>query len=326
MDRRDFLGVIAVAAIPSGAYAQPARKVYRIGFLGAASAAAPASKRRVEAFRDGLRKLGYVEGANLVIDFRWAEDDVERLLRLARELLGLGPDVLVSQGSRATRAAKTATSKLPIVMLAVGDAVGAGLVASLAHPGGNITGSSFLAPQIYAKQLELLREAAPHITRVAVLLNPDNPANRAVLQSMDVATRPLKVTVTPIEARSPAGFDQAFGAMARQRLDAIVVSADPMLTANGAAIAQRALAQRLPSASARDYAEAGGLLGYGANIVDLYARAPRFVDRILKGAKPGDLPVEQPTHFELVLNLKTAKALGITFGQALRQRADEVIE
>jgi len=285
-----------------------------------------ASARRGAAFREGLRGLGYVEGTNVIIEFRWAEGESDRLAELARELVRLRVDVLVTQGMTATRAAKDATSTTPIVMLAIGDAVGAGLVASLARPGGNVTGSTFVGPQLYAKQVELLKEAIPRLARVAVLMNPDNPGNRSVLQVMEGTAHAMKVVLAEIDARGPAEFEAAFRAMAQQRVDAIVVSADAILTANAGAVADLAIRQRLPAASGLDFAESGGLLGYGPNIYELYSRAPRFVDKILKGVKPADLPVEQPTKFELVINLKTARTLGLTIPQSLLLRADEVIQ
>jgi putative ABC transport system substrate-binding protein len=307
---------------------QQAGRVYRIGFLGVASASASVTQRRIEAFRTGMRALGYVEGSNLIIEFRWAEGDANRLAELAGDLIRLRVDLLVTQGSTSTRIAKVATSTIPIVMLAVGDAVGAGLVASLARPGGNVTGSTFLGQQIYAKQLELLKEAIPSVARVAVLMNPDNPANRPVLQSLEAVGHGLKVVLMEIDARGPAEYEGAFRAMEQQRADALIVSADASLTTNARVIAGLAVKHRLPATSAwSDFTESGGLLGYGPNIYDLYGRAaPRFVDQILRGAKPAELPVEQPTKFDLVINLKTAKVLGITIPQSLLLRADEVIK
>ena len=314
--------------LPRAGITQQAGRLFRIGFLGVASASASVTMRRIDAFRTGMRALGYAEGSNLTIDFRWAEGDADRLAELARDLIRLRVDVLVTQGSTSTRAAKAATSTIPIVMLAVGDAVGAGLVASLARPSGNVTGSTFLGEQIYAKQLELVKEAIPTIARVALLMNPDNPANRPVLQSLEVVARGMKVVLTEIDARGPAEFEGAFRLMGQQRVDALVVSADAILTTNARAIAGLAVRHRLPATSAwADFTESGGLLGYGPNIYDLYGRAaPRFVDNIFKGAKPADLPVEQPTKFDLVINLKTAKLLGIMIPQSLLLRADDVIQ
>jgi len=327
-DRRTVLGAVAamLVTLPFASQAQPAARVYRIGFLGAASASAPVSARRVEAFRRGLRELGYIEGKNVIVDFRWAEGDADRLPEFARELIRLRVDVLVTQGTTATRAAKEATSTIPIVMLAVGDAIGAGLVTSLARPDGNVTGSTFLGPQLYAKQLEMLKQAIPRIERVAVLMNPDNPINRAVTQGMEGTAHAMKVALTQIEARGTTEFAEAFSTMARHRVDAFVVIADPILNANLREIADLAIKQRLAGTSGWEFAESGGLFGYGPNVNELWGHAPRFIDKILKGAKPADLPVEQAKKFEFVINLKTAKALGITVPQSLLVRADQVIE
>ena len=325
--RRAFRAMAAMLlALPLAGQSQPTGKVYRIGFLGAASASAPTSARRIEAFRKGLRELGYVEGTNVIVELRWADGDARRLPELARDLVLLQVDVLVTQGTTATRTAKEATSTIPIVMLAVGDAIGAGLVASLARPGGNVTGSTFLGPQLYAKQLEMLKHAIPRVARVAVLMNPDNPINRAVIQGMASTASAMKVVLTEFDARGPAEFEGAFRAMAQHQVDAVVVSADPILNASGRAIADLAIRQRLPAASGLEFAESGGLFGYGPSVNELWGRAPRFVDKILKGANPGDLPVEQATKFELVINLKTARALGLAIPQSLLLRADEVIQ
>ena len=328
IDRRTFIGAVTASSLaaPRVGLAQLAGKAYRIGFLGAASASSPTSARRVEALRKGLRELGYVEGKNVTVDFRWAEGDARRLAELARDLVQLRVDVMVTQGTTATRAAKEATSTIPIVMLAVGDAIGAGLVASLARPGGNVTGSTFLGPQLYAKQLEMIKDAIPRVVRVAVLMNPDNPINQAVVKGMEGTALAMNVALTEIEARGPAEFASAFRAMSQYRVDAFVVIADPVLNANLITIADLAIRQHLPAASGWEFAESGGLLGYGPNVNELWRHAPRFVDKILKGAKPADLPVEQATKFELVINLKTAKALGLTIPQSLLLRADEVIQ
>ena len=328
-NRRSFVQASAVilltVSLEKGA--RPAGRPHRIGFLGVTSGSTPGALRRIDAFRAGLRALGYVEGTDVVVEFRWADGDADRLAGLARELILLPVDVLVTQGSSGTRAAKDATSTIPIVMMAVGDAIGAGLVASLARPGGNVTGSTFLGPQIYAKQLELLKQADPRSTRIAVLMNPDNPSNRTVLHELEVAARSMKLTLTPIPARGQRDLEGAFHAMTAQHFDGVVVSADALLTANSTTIAELALTHRLPTASAWwEFAESGGLLVYGANIYDLYSRSLRFVDKIFKGAKPADLPVEQPTKFDFVINLKTAKALGLTIPPSLLVRADEVIQ
>ena len=241
-------------------------------------------------------------------------------------MIQLRVEVLVTQGTTATRAAKDATSTIPIVMLAVGDAIVAGLVASLGRPGGDVTGSTFLGPLLYAKQLEMLKHAIPRIERTAVLMNPDNPINEAVLRGMEDTARAMKISLTQIEARGVADLPEAFSSRAHHRVDAFVVIADPILNANLIAIADQAMRQRFPGASGWEFAESGGLFGYGPNINELWARAPRFVDKILNGAQPADLPVEQATKFEFVIDLKTAKALGIAVPQSLLLRADEVIQ
>jgi putative ABC transport system substrate-binding protein len=317
------LGASALAA-PLGSFAQQQGKVWRIGFLGPGSASNNAT--RVEALRAGLRDSGYVEGKNLVIEFRWAEAKYDRLPELAAELVRLKVDVLVTVGSVGALAAKRATTTIPIVMANSADAVMMGLVASLAHPGGNITGSTIFAPEISAKRIELLREAVPRITQVAVLLNPANPNNGLNLQAMELTAKSLKVGIQRFEARGPVDFDAAFSAMTKKRVDAVTISQDSMLIANARAIADVALKLRLPSSGSNELAEAGGLVGYEVSFSEMFRRAAFFVDKILKGTKPGDIPVEQPTKFELVINMKTAKALGVKIPNSILVRADKVIE
>jgi putative tryptophan/tyrosine transport system substrate-binding protein len=303
--------------------AQQAGRVYRIGFLGATSTSGYVPQ--VEAFRGGLRDLGYVEGKNLVIDFRWAEGNYARLPELAAELVLLKPDVLVTHAPAGTLAAKRATATIPIVMGVVGDAVAMGLVESLARPGGNVTGSSFFFPELNAKRLEVVKEALPRLSRVGVLLNPDNPANVATLRAMEETARSIKVQLHAVEVRSPANFESAFATMVKGRAGALAVYDDAMLIAEAARIADLARKNRLPTIGFIEYAKAGGLLAFGVNFPDLWRRAAGFVDKIFKGAKPADLPVEQPTKFEVVVNLKTANALGLTIPQSILVRADEVI-
>jgi putative ABC transport system substrate-binding protein len=299
--------------------------VYRIGFLGTASASAQA--KRVDALRAGLRDLGYVEGKNIVIEFRWAEGRYDRLPDLAAELVRLKVDVLVTAGTPGTLAAKKATTTVPIVMVGIGDAVATGVVASLARPGGNITGSTDSVPELMAKLLELLKEIMPRTRRVAVLVNPDNPSRPSpVLKAMGTTAGSLKVELQKFEARGPSELESAFSRMAKSRVDAVVVTTDVLFNYNVAAVADLAAKKRLPSAGAKAFAEAGGLIGYGLNFPDMDRRAAYFVDKILKGVKPEDLPVQQPTKFELVVNLKTAKALGLTIPQTLLLRADQIIE
>ena len=280
----------------------------------------------MEALRAGLRDVGYVDGKNIVIDYRWAEGKYERLPELAAELVRLKIDVLVSQGTPATLAAKRATTTIPIVMPAVGDAIATGIVASLARPGGNITGSTFFVPELNAKRLELLKEAVPRMTRVAVLLNPDNPVSRPVFQAMETTAKSLKMELQRYEARGPNEFENAFSVMAKRRVEAVAIPEHSIYVANAGMIADLAAKKRIPLVGFPQIAEVGGLIGYGVNILELYRRAGYFVDKILKGAKPGDIPVERPTKFELVVNRKTAKALGITIPQSLLQRADKVVE
>ena len=319
------LGACAVAAPwPSLAQQRPVN-VHRIGFLGATSIAA--YKSRVDAVRAGLRDLGYVEGKNLVMEFRWADGMYDRLPNLAAELVRLKVDVIVTGGTPGTRAAKQATKTIPIVMAVSGDAVATGLIASLARPGGNITGTTYFDPELAAKRLELLKEAVPRATRVGVLTNPDNPQTMGTtLQYIRLAAESLKLKLSIFEARSPNEFEHIFSAMVESRVDAVAVVDDGMFMANQRAIADIAANKRLPLTGAKELAETGGLIGYGVDFVQTYYRAAYFVDRILKGTKPGDLPVERSAKFELVINLKTAKALGLTIPQSLLQRADGLIQ
>jgi ABC-type uncharacterized transport system substrate-binding protein len=274
----------------------------------------------------GLRDLGYVEGKSIVIEYRWAEGKYDRLPNVVAELIALKVDVIVTAGGTPSAlAAKHATTTIPIVVTGVGDAVGTGLVASLARPGGNITGLTDSVPELHAKRLELLKEAVPRTGRVAVLINPAN-RTRTGLTPLESAARSLKVELQTVDVRRPSEFERAFSTMAESRVDAVVVMQDALLNANVRLIADLAAKKRLPSSGSKDFAEAGGVIGYGWNISDNNRRAALFVDKILRGTKPADLPVEQPTKFELVINLKTAKALGLTIPQSVLGRADQVIE
>ena len=318
---------IALLAAPLAADAQPVGKVPRVGFLGAISASDPRLGPMFELFRQGLRDLGYVEGRTIVIESRWDEGKIERLPVLVAELVGLKVDVLVVVGSVATRLAQQATRTIPIVMAGMGDPVASGFVASLARPGGNITGTSYMAPETAAKGLELLKEAAPRITRVALLFNPDANTRRAELTAMEPVARALGLTLQPVGVRSPDDFTGAFSAMTAGRADALALFPDAVILMNVRRVADLALTHRLPSVGLiHRWPDAGGLMAYTVDIGPMFRRAATFVDKILKGAKPGDLPVEQATQFELILNLKTAKALGITFPQSVLLRADQVIE
>jgi ABC-type uncharacterized transport system substrate-binding protein len=283
-----------------------------------------------EAFRQGLRDLGYVEGRNVVIEYRDAEGKPERFPAHAAELLALKVDVIVAPGTPAALAAKQATQTLPIVFAAVADAVTSGLVTSLARPGGNLTGLSFLGPELIGKRLEQLKQAIPGVSRVAVLWQPGAVGERTdkeMLKEAEVAARALGVRPQFVEARGPADFDRAFSDMTKARAGALTVWSTPMFFNERRRLVDLAAKNRLLAVYPwREFVDAGGLMAYGPDLADLFRRAPTYVDRILNGEKPGDLPVEQPTKFELVINLKTAKALGLTIPPSLLQRADQVIE
>jgi len=307
--------------------AQQAAKIARIGYLAGNLAAAP---RLEEALRQGLRDLGYVEGRNVVIEIRDAEGKPERLPALAAELVALKVDVIVAPNTPQALAAKQATRTLPIVFSFVADPVASGLVTSLARPGGNVTGLSSLSPELVGKRLELLTQAVPGVSRVAVLWQPGFQGERTdkdMLKGADVAARALGVRLQFVEAQGPADIDRAFSDMTRARAGALTVVGNTMFITERRRLVDLAAKNRLPAVYARrEYVDAGGLMSYGSNIADLFRRTATYVDKILKGAKPADLPVEQPTKFELVINLKTAKALGLTIPPALLGRADEVIQ
>ncbi len=315
------LGLLAVGPT---AEAQPASKVPRIGFLGSGS---PASGARViEAFRQGLRELGYVEGQKIAIEWRFAGGRYERFPELASELVGLKVDVIVAAPAAAV-AAKEAIRTIPLVVVVASDPVGSGLVASLSRPGGNVTGLSLLSTELTAKQLQLLKEALPRVSRVAILRNPATQHHLAAVEEAKRAARLLGLQLQVVEARNPQDFDRAFSMITRERAGALLVPADGMFFLHRARLAELAARSRLPSMGGiREYTEAGGLMAYAANLSEAYRSAAVYVDKILKGAKPGDLPVEQPTKFELVINLKTAKALGLTIPRSLLLRADEIIQ
>src|SRR6266568_3382017 len=328
MDRRDtVLALLALGAAPLAAEAQQAAKVARIGFL--AVNLAPNSHLR-EAFLQGLRDLGYVEGRNLVIESRSAEGKFERFPALAAELVALKVDVIVAPLTPAALAAKQATRTLPIVFTTAADPVTSGLVTNLARPGGNVTGLSILAPELIGKRLELLTQAVPGVNRVAVLRQPGAFGERTekdILTAAEVAAGALGVRLHFVEARGPDDFDGAFSEITRVRADALTVLPSPMLNTERRRLVDLAAKNRLPAVYEwREYVDAGGLMAYGPNLADLYRRAATYVDKILKGGKPGDLPVEQPAKFELIINLKTAKDLGLTISQSVLARADEVIQ
>jgi len=306
-------------------FAAEAQKIPRVGFLSPATAnSAPG---RLEGFKLGLRELGWVEGQNLAIDYRWGEGRDDRLLGLADELVRLKVDVNMAHGTVAVLAARRAAATIPIVFPSAGDPVATGLVGSLARPGGNVTGLTIIAPDLGGKRVEMLREVIPRLTRLAVLRNPANPVSVPELRETQAAGRALGVEIQSLEVGDPDGFAGAFSAMTRERAGALVVLSDAMFVGRHVQIVDHAAKSRLPAIYwTREFAEAGGLMSYGPNQVDMYRRAAVFVDKILKGAKPADLPVEQPTRFELVINMKTAKALGLTFPPSILVRADQVIQ
>ena len=328
MDRRRFMLTSFAGALsaPLAAEAQrTAAKVYRIGILETTSQTLNAAN--VEAFKLGLKELGYGEGRNLAIEYRSADGRAERFPDLASELVRLNVDLIVTRGTPAALAAKNATNTIPVVMAAIGEPVNTTVIATLAHPGGNVTGLSAFWAELEAKRIELLKETIRRLARVAAFFNMSNPAGRVAWKAVDGAARALGIQPQLFDVRKPEDFTIGFAAAVRQHADAVAVGIEAITQANRRLIADLALKHRLPTISpAREFVDAGGLLSYGANYPDLYRRAAGFVDKILKGAKPGDLPVEQPTTFELVINLKTAKALGLTIPPSLLARADEVLE
>src|SRR5713226_5262497 len=318
------LGALLLALSFQAEAQQPA-KIPRIGYLIATSAST--EKSRIEAFRQGVRELGYVEGKSIVIEWRYAEGKFDRLPSLAAELVRLKVDVIVTAGPAATRPAKEATSTIPIVMGFDIDPVGNGFVASLARPGGNITGLSTLAPEISGKQLELLKEIVPKLSRVAVFGTSTRPGNAQALREVELAAGALGVQLQYLEVRDPKDIETAFQEARKGRADAVLVSALPILASQRTQIADLAVKNRLPAAYGQpEYLDAGGLMFYGASITEMFHRAATYVDKILKGTKPADLPVEQPMKFELVINLKTAKQIGLTIPQSVLYRADKVIK
>ena len=326
--RRGFLGSLAggLLAAPLPVGAQQAGRIPRIGYLGFSS---PSLERHVvEAFRERLRDLGYIEGQNINIDYRWAEGQDDRFPDLAAELVRLKPDVIVTAGTPGTLAAMQATKTIPIVMASSADAVQAGLVASLARPGGNVTGLTIFGPELEGKRIELLKEAVPKLSRVAALWNPANPAVANVLKQTQIAAEALHLTLQPVvEVRRVDDFEPAFAAIASARPQALVVIIDRFLLAHRRRIVDFAATRRLPAMYGwRDYVVTGGLMSYAPSDIDLHRGAALYVDKILKGASPANLPVQQPAKFELVINLKTAKALGLTIPPSLLARADEVIQ
>ena len=318
-----FAVALGLFPAPLDVGAQPPRKLYRIGYLGT-TAAPPAVW---EAFLRGLSELGWVEGQTIVIEQRNAEERYERLPELAADLVRLRVDIIVAAGPVAPLAAKRVTNTIPIVMTNHGDPVGSGLVASLGRPGTNVTGLSLIHPEVVGKQVELLKEVVPKVKRLAVLTNPGNPTRSPMLAGAEAARSLLGLQLQVLDASGPGEFKGAFSEMKKGHADALLILVDPMLFGQRIRLADLAARNRLPAVSGlREFADAGVLATYGANLSDLFRRAATFVDRILRGARPADLPVEQPTKFDFVINLKTAKALGVTISPSILVRADQVID
>jgi len=326
ISRRAVLAIVAsgLLAVPLGARAQQAGKIYRVGFLWDSPAVWP---HALEGFRRGLRDLGWVEGKNIAIEYRWAEGRFERLDGLAEELVRLKVDVIVAPTSIYAGAAKRATSTIPIVFASHADPIGSGHVASLARPGGNLTGVTIIMSETAAKSLELLKEAVPGLSRVAVIWDPATPSHGPALNAVEVMGRALGLRLQPLAVRSAAEFDSAFTAIGHERAGGVLVLSTPLFMGGARRLAELAVRHRLPSMfGPREHAESGGLLSYGPDRTELYLQAAVYVDKILRGARPADLPVEQATKLELVINLKTAKAIGLTIPPAVLLRAAQLIE
>ena len=327
MRRRTFISLLGGAAVawPVATTAQQARRIPRIGFMGTSTPALEANLGG--AFREGLGELGYQESRNIIIEYRWADGRYERFPALVADLLAVPVDVIVTAGTPATLAVKNATSTIPLVMIAVGDPVGTGIVPSLARPRGNITGLSSIAPDLEGKRLELLREMIPKLSQVALFLNPTNEFHAVSVRQAFAAAQALGIKLQPLEVRTSEELDGAFAAIVRTKPDALLILADRVFLHNRKRMMDFAAEHRLPSVNAyRELVEVGGLMSYGPSYEDMHKRAADYVDKILKGAKPGDLPVEQPSKFTLILNVKSAKALGLEIPPMLLARADEVIE
>jgi putative ABC transport system substrate-binding protein len=320
-----FIITLGILLGSLAAQAQQTGNVYRIGFLGNSTAALEANL--VGPFREGLRDLGYVEGRNVLIEYRWAEGKYDRFPALIGELLALKVAVIVTAGTPATLAVKKATTSVPLVMTAVGDPVGTGIVPSLSHPGGNITGLTAISTEMDAKRLELLREVVPSVSYIALLWNAASPLQVLAEKQVQAAAQVLRMRVLSLGVKTEEEIKSALAVMARERPDALLVLADRLLLHHRVLIMDFATRHRLPGVHAyRELVEAGGLMSFGPSYADMHKRAAYFVDRILKGAKPGDLPVERPRTFELVINLKVAKALGLTIPQSVLLRGTEIIQ
>jgi putative ABC transport system substrate-binding protein len=316
--------VAMLIALCVSAQTQEPKKVARIGFLGATSPQVEST--RIEGFYQGMRELGYVEGKNIVIEWRWAEGKFDRLPDLAAELMRLNVDVIVAGGSTSTGAAKKVTTTIPIVMAQTNDPVGSGMIVSLAHPGGNMTGLSTLVPELSGKRLELLKEVVPKLSRVTVFGDSTAPGNAQALKETEPAAKALKISLQYLDMLGPKSIESAFREASKERADAVLVFVAPVLISRRKQIAALAVKNRLPAMYGQpEYVEDGGLMSYGVSVVDLYRRAATYVDKILKGAKPADLPVEQPKKFEFIINLKAAKQIGVTIPPNVLARADKII-
>jgi putative ABC transport system substrate-binding protein len=327
MRRRAFMVFLAsgMTVWPFGIYAQQSQKIFRVGVL---LPGTPASfSLRTKAFLDGLRELGYVEGATIAFEWKWGQDRVETLSELAADLARSHVDVIIAGGTSAAKALKAATPTIPIVVAIVSDPVAAGLVDNLARPGGNLTGFSIVAPELGGKRLELLKEVVPDVSSVAVLLNTRNPQSQIELKEMRTAAQAMRLQLYPIEISTEDGLEDAFAAMNKAAVQALVVLTDPILFSQRKRTVDLANRNRLPAVYFfQGFAEEGGLMSYGPSDTDLFRRAAGYVDRILKGTKPGDLPIEQPTKFDLFINLKAANMVGVNIPESFLLRADKVIE
>jgi len=331
MRRREFIAAVigfsalTLALVPCTARSQERAKVPRVGFMGNSTATLEANL--IKPFRDGFRELGYEEGRNIEIEFRWAEGNYARFPELIAELLAKKVDVIVTAGTPATLAVKKATSTVPLVMIAVGDPVGTKIVPSLARPGGNVTGLSSRAPDLEGKRLQLLREVIPHLSRVAFFLNPANAFHTVSMRQALAAAKALKIELRPYEVRKTEDLEAAFASIIKERPDGLLILADRVFLHNRKRLMDFATQQKIPSVNAyRELVQAGGLMSYGPSYEDMHRRAAIYVDKILKGAKPSDLPIELPTKFNLFINTKTASALGLELPPMLISRADELIE
>ena len=326
MNRREtVLALLALCVAPRASIAQQTqRRKPLLGFL--ISESLSGQKSRIEALRAGLRDYGYVEGETMAVELRSADGRYDRLPALAAELVRLRVDLIVTFGVKAAVAAKHATTTIPIVIPATADPIASGLVTSLAQPGGNITGSTFFGLEINTKRLELLKQVVPHVARVALLVNPANASTRPSLLAMRATSEALKVELHVVAVSTPGELESAFARLANEKADSIMVLQDTLFASNASRIAERAASTRIPSIGNKEFAEAGGLIGYGASDAELYRRGAYFVDRILKGAVPGDLPFERPTKFELVVNLRTARRLGLEIPRSVLLGADQLIE